>query len=286
MSLDGTYLKGHGTGNDFVLWPDPDGTRPVSAELAIALCHRRFGVGADGVLRVVPTRHLPAVGGQDAAWFMDHRNADGTVAAMCGNGIRLFGRYLVDAGLAAAGAMTVGTWSGAYDLDVPVDGEPTVHMGQVSIGGPSSVQIAGKTYDGTVVEAGTRHLVCPVADELDSFDLSVQPLLDPAVFPDGANIELVRTRAVRHVAMRVHERGAGETMSCGTGATAVATLVAQLSGVDSGEIRIDVPGGQLHVGADPTDVTLRGPAQVVSRGILSQAWLAAAGRSAERDEGW
>lgn len=280
-----TFLKGHGTGNDFVLLPDPDGEREMSGVLARALCDRRFGIGADGVLRVVRSERVAGVQVNGADWFMDHRNADGSVAAMCGNGIRLFARFLVEARLAPAGPMTIGSRSGPYRLDVPPRGDVTVHMGQVGVRGRSGAQIGDRSYDGVHVDAGTQHLVCVVDEPLQSFDLTMPPGLDPTVFPDGANVELVHRQTDRHVAMRVHERGAGETLSCGTGACAVAVVSAQLSDVDSGEIVVDVPGGRLHVGADPRDVTLRGPAVLVGAGTVSDGWLAAVGDAPGHDSG-
>jgi diaminopimelate epimerase len=95
------FVKGHGTRNDFVLLPDPDGALELTADLVARLCDRRAGVGADGVLRVVRSAadaDAAAMAGR-AAWFMDYRNADGSVAETCGNGLRVFGRYLVDTGL-------------------------------------------------------------------------------------------------------------------------------------------------------------------------------------------
>src|SRR5262245_10439805 len=103
------FAKGHGTGNDFVVLPDNDDRLDLDAELVRALCDRRAGIGADGVLRVVRTR---AASGGGPSWFMDYRNADGSVAEMCGNGIRVFARYLVDHGLAVGPEVAVATRAG------------------------------------------------------------------------------------------------------------------------------------------------------------------------------
>src|SRR4051812_8924857 len=112
------YVKGHGTANDFVVLPDPDGDLDLTPGLVRALCDRRRGLGADGVLRVVRADvargDLAAAATDDpeARWFMDYRNADGSVAEMCGNGIRVFARYLVEAGFAQPGSLRIVTRDG------------------------------------------------------------------------------------------------------------------------------------------------------------------------------
>ena len=102
-----TYLKGHGTENDFLVLPDLDGTLTLTPELVARLCDRRAGLGADGVLRVVPSELEPEAAGsaEQARWFMDYRNADGSIAEMCGNGVRVYARYLVEAGLEPLGEL-------------------------------------------------------------------------------------------------------------------------------------------------------------------------------------
>src|SRR4029078_5312004 len=109
-----TFAKGHGTGNDFVLVPDPDGTTPLDAALVVALCDRRFGVGGDGVLRVVRTAAHPdaAAHAGEGEWCMDYWNSDGSLAEMCGNGVRVFARYLAEHGLAAGERIPIWTRAG------------------------------------------------------------------------------------------------------------------------------------------------------------------------------
>ncbi|PZS25759.1 MAG: diaminopimelate epimerase [Pseudonocardiales bacterium] len=259
------YLKGHGTENDFVVLPDADEVTLTPA-LVRALCDRRAGIGADGVLRAVRDGSL---------WFMDHRNADGSVAEMCGNGIRLYARYLVDAGLAEPGRLDVVTRAGVKQVTVGRAGDVTVEMGIAKVVGTSSAAIGSHIHEGTHVDMGNPHLVCIVDGALDAYDLSRPPSVDAAVFPEGVNLELVSPLGDRHVVMRVHERGVGETRSCGTGAGAVAVAMARATATDAGEWLVDVPGGRLVVTLDGETVRLTGPAVMVSSGVMDAGWLAA-----------
>ena len=261
------FLKGHGTENDFVLLPDHDGT--VHGDLTAdelagrvrALCDRRAGIGGDGVLRVVRDGH---------GWFMDYRNADGSIAEMCGNGIRVFVRYLVEAGLVETGGpIDIGTRDGVKTLTV--DGDLiTVDLGTPQLLGETKVTVGSTTWPATHVDLGNPHAVVFVDDEatLAGLDLTRPPDHDESLYPDGVNVEFVVRRGERHVAMRVHERGSGETRSCGTGTGAV--LVATASADAAGRpatYRVDVPGGQLSLTRTAEDrVLLTGPAVVVARG--------------------
>ncbi len=121
------FVKGHGTENDFVILPDPDGVLDLTPEAVARLCDRRAGIGADGVLRVVRTKATEHEA--DAEWFMDYRNADGGVAEMCGNGIRVFARYLVDVDLAAPGEWDVATRAGLRRVTLGASGDVSVDMG-------------------------------------------------------------------------------------------------------------------------------------------------------------
>ncbi len=246
------FWKGHGTENDFVLLPDPDGDvhGDLDADLVRRLCDRRAGMGADGVLRVIRTsalhdRHDRTLGGS-AEWFMDHRNADGSLTQMCGNGIRVFARYLRYAGLVdAAGPIRIGTRSG----------EKTVTFD-----------------DGTItVDMGNPHAVAFVESLADAGELDEPPSFDRGDYPEGVNVEFVERVAARHVAMRVFERGAGETRSCGTGASAVMVASALADGISRPcTYRVDVPGGRLRVTwREDGRVELTGPAVLVAVGT----WL-------------
>lgn len=267
------YAKGHGTGNDFVILPDLDDRLQLSAELVRQLCDRRTGIGADGVLRVVVGRAV----GPDRTWFMDYRNADGGVAEMCGNGIRVFAKYLIDRGLAAGPEVEIGTRAGVRTVRREADGQFSVGMGSATITGKGSAEIAGHRYRGLAIDVGNPHLACVVSQSVAGFDLSVPPAVDDAEFPDGVNVEVVRLTADRSVEMRVHERGSGETRSCGTGAVAAAVAAAAATGRwpgnESDRWLVAVPGGTLTV--TPSDVAsvLTGPAVLVAEGETEPGWL-------------
>ena len=271
------FAKGHGTENDFVILLDPDDREGLTAGLAARLCDRRAGIGGDGVLRAVRTSALDAAdaAGDGAEWFMDYRNADGSLAEMCGNGIRVFARYLAQHGLVAGPEFTVATRSGPRRVRLGAGGDITADMGGVAMLGPGSAVVAGQAYPGLRVSVGNPHLACLVEDPLASFDLSRPPGLDPGQFPEGGNVELVRVTGERSVAMRVHERGSGETRSCGTGAVAAAAAAAAAAnGRIDGAWDVHVPGGDLTVTLVGGGAWLSGPAVIVAEGELDPAWLA------------
>jgi diaminopimelate epimerase len=275
------FAKGHGTENDFVILLDPENSGGLTAALSARLCDRRAGIGADGVLRAVRTAACGPAGAADPAgfggaeWFMDYRNADGSLAEMCGNGIRVFARYLVRHGLAAAPEFTVATRSGPRRIRMAADGAVRAEMGGVTVLGPGAAVIAGQAYQGVRVSVGNPHLSCLVDAPLASFDLSGAPGLDAVQFPGGGNVELVRVTGPASVAMRVHERGSGETRSCGTGAVAAAAAAASASGAGDGEWAVCVPGGALTVTLAAGRAWLTGPAVIVAEGELDPSWLAA-----------
>ena len=288
------FAKGHGTENDFVILVDPEGDQGLSPGLAARLCDRRAGIGADGVLRAVRTTALaggagngsaagPGVGaahrpqaGPAPEWFMDYRNSDGSPAEMCGNGIRVFARYLAERGLAAGPAFTVATRCGVRRVRLDDDGHVAAEMGGVAVLGPGRAVVGGVTCEGLRISVGNPHLACLVDAPLAGFDLTGAPQLDPAQFPQGGNLELVRVTGPGLAQMRVHERGSGETRSCGTGAVAAAAAAAAATGQDHGSWQVSLPGGQLTVALEPGGAWLTGPAVIVAEGELDDAWLAAA----------
>ena len=260
------FAKGHGTGNDFVIVPDPDGELSLPPDLVAALCDRRRGIGGDGVLRVVRTGAHPEVAHRaaEAEWFMDYRNADGSLAEMCGNGVRVYARYLVESGLARGPRLPILTRAGLVDASIEGD-VIAVTMPTPVVGGPARARVSDVDFDGTGVVCGNPNLVCWV-DEPDALDLTGAPALDPQAFPQSANVEFIAPVADRHVRMRVIERGVGETLSCGSGACAVAAVV--LRG-ESGTATVDVPGGRLTVTLDGDRCVLAGPAFIVAAGTFA-----------------
>jgi diaminopimelate epimerase len=254
------FLKGHGTENDFVVLPDADGTvhGDLSAERVRALCDRRSGIGGDGVLRAV--RDVDG-------WFMDYRNADGSVSEMCGNGVRVFARYLHERE-GEAFPMRINTRAGVKVLDRAGE-EYTADMGTPEVLGETEVSVMGRSWPALHVSMGNPHAVAYVDNLAEAGPLIEPPEHDDAVYPDGVNVEFVVRRGERHVAMRVHERGSGETRSCGTGACAVAVATALADDAPRGtSYRVDVPGGTLHVVWTEDDrVLMTGPAVIVAEGV-------------------
>ncbi|WP_194764180.1 diaminopimelate epimerase [Microbacterium sp. UFMG61] len=282
------FTKGHGTGNDFVIIADPDGALDLSVEQVAVLCDRHFGIGADGILRVVRSAAIPdgrvALEEEpNAEWFMDYRNADGSIAEMCGNGIRVFAHYLVRSGLAtieAGSTLPIGTRAGVRDVTRSETGYQ-VDLGLWKLSGDDPLVTAdglAVTRPGLGIDVGNPHVVVALASdvELASLELHRAPDLEPRL-PAGANVEfvvpgepLVRD-GIGHVRMRVSERGVGETLSCGTGVAATALAVRYWAGEQApNNWRVEVPGGTLGVRMFPAEdgehVALSGPAQLVFSG--------------------
>ena len=285
-----SFTKGHGTENDFVLVPDLDGTLGLSSSLAVALADRRTGVGGDGVIRVVPTELVEdaevRAQARGATWFMDYRNADGSVSEMCGNGTRVFAAFLRREGLETADEFSIATRAGVKH--VRRDGEGfAVDLGPWRLGDPESAERdgfdalvhldGGDPYSALTVDLGNPHTVVALPEqvELDTIDLTAAPAVRPDP-PQGTNVELVRPMGPGHVALRVHERGVGETRSCGSGACAAAIATSFWAGsLDTGATwLVDVPGGRLTVRLLPEHgVELAGPAVLVADGVLDPAAL-------------
>jgi diaminopimelate epimerase len=271
------FLKGHGTENDFVLLPDPTGALVLTPSRVRALCDRRGGLGADGVLRVVPGALVsdapPGTSPDD--WFMDYRNADGSVAELCGNGARVFAHYLTDAGYVSDREFRIGSRSGSRAVRCNENGTVTVEMGQVQRNGASTVTVAGAAFTGLVVDLGNPHLACMTEVAVDQLDLTVPPGHDPATFPHGVNVEFINVLSAGNLRMRVHERGVGETRSCGTGTVAALAAALDAEDRDTGEADVQVSGGRLHVEITGDGSALTGPAVLVARGWLAADWWSA-----------
>lgn len=279
-----SFAKGHGTKNDFVLVPALDGTPMLTADETTFLADRRGGVGGDGVIRVVPIEHAPAeirdVAG-DARWFMDYRNQDGSIGEMCGNGTRVFARYLVDNALVTGPEFDIATRAGVKRITSVQDGFQT-DLGVWRLargpeaderGSDSVVQAVGAPdpLPALSLDLGNPHTVVALPPEFDllTLDLAHEPRVDPA--PEhGTNVEFVRAVGPGHIAMRVHERGVGETQSCGTGAAAAALATWWWAGQPSDQLdwQVDVPGGRLGIHIQGDRVLLSGPAEIVATGTV------------------
>ncbi len=280
------FTKGHGTENDFVLLADLESRLDLSAAQVARLSDRHAGIGGDGVIRVVRTVHAeePEVRAQadEAEFFMDYRNADGSKAQMCGNGTRVFATWLRREGLIGDGESVVATRAGTRRVRFEGD-EVVTHMGTWSLVHPAEAAERGvdsfvhvdeaedvdDPYSALSLDLGNPHTVVALPPEvsLEGLDLTRAPVVRP-VPPEGSNVEFVRVLGPGHLAMRVHERGVGETRSCGTGVCAAALAVGIWSdSVGSGAWRVDVPGGTLTVRALPDhQVELAGPAVLVADG--------------------
>jgi len=269
------FTKGHGTMNDFVVVSDPDGVGDLSPADVRFLCDRRAGIGADGVLRVVRGRHVPGWDGDPDAWFMDYRNADGSLAEMCGNGVRVFLVFLKASGLVGpdVGAVDIGTRAGLRTGTYLPDGTVRVWMGRPAVDAPGIQVAVGRSgWLARAVDVGNPHAVSILdADEsLADLDLGRQPAWTPAsAFPDGVNLEFVDVLSTDEVRMRVHERGVGETFSCGTGTVAVASAVAAGQGRAEASYLVHVPGGSVRVDLVGGDAYLTGAAVLVYSGTIT-----------------
>ena len=262
MLLD--FAKGHGTRNDFVVFADPDNLLDLTAEQVAFLCDRRGGIGGDGILRAVRANQLPEWSGDRDVWFMDYRNADGSIAEMCGNGVRVFLRYLEEEGLVTGESVNVATRAGLRTGRFLPDGRIAVTMGPLTRGGEVRVTVGEKSWPASSVDVGNPHAVAELSSdaELEALDFCVAPTWEPAdAFPNGVNSEFVVREAPGRLRLRVHERGVGETESCGTGVVAAAVAAGQ-----SDHCTVEVIGGTLEVDLTGPEAVLIGPAVVVARG--------------------
>lgn len=256
MKITTTY--GHGTENDFLLIFDPRDEISLDAEVIRALCSREGESGADGIIKIVR---------RGDEWFMDYRNSDGSLAEMCGNGIRVMARYLVDRGHQSEGIFSILTRAGRKFLKVPKAGDISVNMGQVTqIDGEVSASINGNEFRGFNIDVGNPHAVVFVSSVEQVGSLAKAPVVEPEdEYPDGVNVEFVEFLGNDELKMRVHERGSGETRSCGTGTCAVA-LAASIKVGKRPPVSwvIHAPGGRLVVEIDGHyNATLTGPALLV-----------------------
>ncbi len=263
-----SFHKGHGTQNDFIIVDDSYGMHDMHPEFIQMLCDRRAGIGADGVLRVVRASSVRDWDGEPHLWFMDYYNADGSVAEMCGNGLRVFARHLINEQLVDSGSFDVATRAGVKHVEVARFGLISTDIGHAVISRDDvTVTLRGQSWRATKVEVGNPHAVVFVGDDvLAGLDLSTAPSWSPrSVYPSGVNVEFVHVDGPGALSMRVYERGVGETRSCGTGVVASAAAY-RAQTVHRGPITVTVPGGELTVEFTGDNARLTGPAVIVGRG--------------------
>ncbi|MBC9957218.1 diaminopimelate epimerase [Yimella sp. cx-51] len=276
------FSKGHGTQNDFVVVPDLDGSLDLTPQDVVYLADRRAGIGGDGVIRVAPIAAAPdevRAQAPEAQWFMDYRNSDGSIGEMCGNGSRVFARYLVEHGLVSDETFEIATRAGQKRITT-VPGGFATDLGPWRLsreteaqerGMDSVVQVHGAPdpLPALSLDTGVPHTVValPPSIDLSQLNLTSAPHVDPHP-PHGTNVDFVRAIEHGHIAMRVHERGAGETLSCGTGAAAAALATWWWGGQPADQLdwRVDLPGGTLGVIISADRVALSGPAVLVAHG--------------------
>ncbi|MBW3078214.1 diaminopimelate epimerase [Bifidobacterium simiiventris] len=295
MSIPHVVYKAHATGNDFVVYADPTGEYEPTPDEVRFLCDRHFGIGGDGLIRLAHPGDVSDLSAEQVAesaaggaeWFMDYRNADGSLAEMCGNGTRAITLFAQRQGYAepAGGApFRLGTRAGVKTITslgaVAGFGKDVfqVDMGAWKRGETDAfaVTIPGTTGSarGTFVDMGNPHVVAVIEDSfatlptVEELDLVTKPEVSPVLESDQ-NVEFVRiddmdeTNDAGEATMRVNERGCGETLSCGTGLCATAVTLRAKTGID--HWTITVRGGTLRVDVTDEDVKLTGAATLVGR---------------------
>ena len=269
MTFITQFHKGHGAGNDFVIVPQQFDPTP---QQVAQICDRHFGLGADGLLRVAPGAELAQ---SNAEWFMDYRNADGSLAQTCGNGVRVFARHLVEQGFAQPGEFLIGTRGG--DVLVQVDPTDTnfaaitVNMGPVEISNEVTIiEADNQEWSGRPAFMANPHCVVELAADQDFPALDEQPNFSRTIFAQGVNIEFISVITDSRIAQRTHERGVGETLACGSGACAAAAVFAKNHNLgDKWTVTVDLRGGTLVVSQVAGELHLCGPAEIVAHGILA-----------------
>jgi len=289
-----SFTKGHGTGNDFVLVLDADGELSLSSKQIAKICDRRFGIGADGFIRVVKSSNIPE--GKEilevepnAEWFMDYYNADGSAAEMCGNGVRVFARYLLDRKLSkieGGSTLAIGSRAGVKDITQGANGF-AVDLGRWKLTSEFTVEAGGieVARPGQGIEIGNPHVVVALASdaELRKLKLFEAPVVEPAPV-NGANVEFVVPNepmikdGVGYFSFRVHERGVGETLSCGTGIAAAALATRYWAGASApNQWQVQALGGVVAVRMFATEdgehVSISGPAEITFDGEIELASL-------------
>lgn len=278
MTAKTAFAKYEGTGNDFIIVEDLAEEISIAPDAVAALCERRFGIGADGLMLIRRSRL--------ASFRMDFYNADGTRAEMCGNGIRCFAKYLHDFGLIKDLSIDIETGAGVKAVELIVDGNravgASVDMGRpelraeripvnASLGleNEAEVTLGSSAFEGVCVSMGNPHFVVFIDDLRSAPIADVGPMIEnhPA-FPNKTNVEFAKVLSNDELELRVWERGVGETLACGTGACAAA-VAANLKGFAGRRVKVNLPGGSLVVEwTGEGNVLLYGPARMVFTGSV------------------
>jgi diaminopimelate epimerase len=269
------FVKAHGSGNDFVVVEDLADRHELTPELVRAVCDRHVGVGADGLIRIAP--------GTEAPFFMDYRNADGSLAEMCGNGVRVVAKYLGDRGH-VGGSFDLETRAGVKHLELHADNRGSIDRVTVDMGPPEvqderTLEVDGEQVTATILSMGNPHAVVFVDDVDKAPVTSLGPRLEthPAFLPAKTNVEFAEVVDPATVRQRTWERGVGETLACGTGACAVA-VAAQVRGLAGRPVVIELRGGRLELDWSPGGtVRMTGPAREVAHGTLTDEFLTSVG---------
>jgi diaminopimelate epimerase len=277
------FQKMHGTLNDFVVFHDLKGEFSLTPQQVALLCNRRSGVGGDGVIAIRPS--------DKADFFMDYINSDGSLAEMCGNGIRCVAKYAFDNGLTQKTVIPIETRAGIKVVEVFQGSSGKVERAKVDMGKPvfqpelipaavkpdkvpvtdQPVYSADRQFTATLISMGNPHCVIILDEDVERLprlygpDIEINPL-----FPAKTNVEFVRVADRGSIIMRVWERGSGETFSCGTGACASA-VAAIMKGLVQTPVRVELLGGTLEVawGGPDSPALMTGPAQTAFSGVIS-----------------
>lgn len=274
------FYKYHGAGNDFILFGPEFRPGRLDAGCIERLCDRRFGIGSDGVLFILPP------GGAD--FRMRIFNPDGGEAQTCGNGIRCLAKHLVDYGFTTRTEFSIESKAGLHTCRVFTGDDGRVGEVEVGMGRPDfdpgavgldragefiaeAIERGGRGFRATALSMGNPHLVIFEGLSLDEVE-RIGPLFEShPLFPDRINVEFAEVTASQRIRATVYERGAGITLACGTGACAVAAAAAAERRIDPKRpVAIDLPGGALSVRFDPEsgELWLRGPAVRVFEGTV------------------
>lgn len=281
--MDIEFHKMQGTLNDFVVLHDPGGGIRFSAEQVRQVCHRRKGVGADGIIVVRPS--------EKADFFMDYINSDGSLAEMCGNGIRCLAKYAFDNGLTVKTSLPVETRAGVKVVELLPAQDGTVEKVRVDMGPPifdpalipvdlegtavpildHTLEVDGESFSASILSMGNPHCVIVMDRDVEHLPQEFGPQIENhPLFPAKTNVEFIQVTGPDSLVMRVWERGSGETFSCGTGACAAA-VAASLKGLVHGEATVSLLGGDLEIAwkGPENGVIMTGPAQTTFTGVVN-----------------